>query len=152
MVIPLINDPILEKVFLALRTNFIPDFPKEHVTLRYYKEVRWTVLLQDAARLDKKLPATIIHKGVHMWKSGSMQYRGLHVSSPDSLILDHLSMPHITVPKAILEKTNIHEINSHEIVDSLWLGKSNGKGQYVWAKVSDAPVGYSALSNPEFMP
>lgn len=146
------NDPILEKVFLALRTNFIPDYAKEHITLRYYNEVRWSVLLKDAHRMDKKLPATIIHKGVHMWKSGATQYRGLHVSSPDSLILDHLAMPHITIPKAILEKTNIHEIQELEIADTLWLGKSDGKGHYVWAKVSGAPVGYTALSEPEFTP
>lgn len=85
-----------------------------------------------------------------MWKTGVIQHRGLWVKAPDSLILDHLSMPHITVPKNLLEKTDIHEIQSHEIVDTLWLGKSDGKGRYVWAKVSGAPVGYSALSHPEF--
>ena len=140
------NDPILEKVFLALRTNFVPDYPKEHVTLRYYKEVRWSVLLQDAARLDKKLPATIIHKGIHMWKAGQTQYRGFHVSSPDSLILDHLSMPHITIPKNILEKLNVHDIQSHEVVDTLWVGQSTGKGSYVWAKASGA-----SIEAPEFV-
>ena len=135
------NDPVLEKVFLALRTNFIPDYPKEHVTLRYYKMVRWSVLLDDAAKLERHLPSTIVHKGVHHWKAGRKQYDGLWVSAPDTLLLEHLAMPHITVPTSILERTNIHDIQSHEIVDTLWLGKSI-KGNYIWSKVSNSPIEY----------
>lgn len=147
------NEPILEKVFLALRTNFIEGFPKEHITIRYYNSIRWTVLLQDAHRLDKKLPATIVHKGtIESWTSGANRFRGLHVSSPDSMILDHLSMPHITIPTQYLKGLAIADIPSHEVVDTLWLGKKNEKNQYVWAKVSGAPVGYTALNEPEFMP
>ena len=138
----MINDPILEKVFLALRPNFIPGFAKEHITLRYYKTIRWSVLLQDAARMDKKLPATILHNGsIQSWTAGPNRFRGLWVSSPDSTILDHLSMPHITVPTQYLKNLNIHDIQSLEVIDTLWLGKSV-KGSYVWTKVSNAPVEY----------
>lgn len=94
--------------------------------------------------MDKKLPATIIHDSVHAWKSGTKHYKGLWVKCPDSLILDHLAMPHITVPVKVLEKVNVHNIQSHEIVDTLWLGKSDKKGSYLWAKVSNAPI------EPEF--
>lgn len=135
-----INNPVLEKVFLALRTNFIPNHPKEHITLRYYKSIRWDVLLADAKRLDKKLPATIVHKGIHSWVSGRERFTGLHVSAPDSTILDHLSMPHITVSTKILNKVKMEDVPSHEVIDTLWLGKKQGDN-YLWTKVSSAPIG-----------
>lgn len=141
-------NPVLEKVFLALRTNFVPDHNKEHITLRYYNSIRWDTLLRDAARLDKKLPATIVHKGLHSWRSGKETFTGLHVSAPDSTVLDHLAMPHITIPFHLLEKFIIDEAPSHEIVDTLWVGKKVN-GQYIWAKVSDKPIGVDENGNVE---
>lgn len=135
-----VSNPILEKVFLALRTNFIPGHSREHITLRYYDEVRWETLLKDAERLDKKLPATIVHKGRHNWNANGNTFTGLLVSSPDSMILDHLNMPHITVPKRILDRTDLADIQPLEVVDTLWVSKKVN-GQFVWSKVSDAPIG-----------
>ena len=134
-------NPVLEKVFLALRTNFIPDFAKEHITLRYYKNIRWQTLLMDAARLDKKLPATVIHDGEwHTWRSGGNSFRGLWLKAPDSPIFDHLNMPHITVPNRFAKYVDLHEIPSLEVIDSLWVGRSIN-GNYHWTKVSGKPVG-----------
>jgi hypothetical protein len=138
-----IKDPILSKEFLALRTNFIPNHPTEHITLRYYqKDIRWSVLLQDALRLEKKLPATIVHDGkMHNWAGGAnTRYFGLWVSAPDATILDHLKMPHITVPVALTKDLDLNEIPSHEIVAQLWLGyKVNG--QQMWSKINNKQIG-----------
>lgn len=138
---PLAN-PVLNKVFLALRTNFIEGLPTEHITLRYYKNIRWDVLIQDAERLDKKLPATIVHDGkLHEWPGGkATKFTGLWVTAPDSVVLDHLNMPHITIPFSIAKELDLSSIQSHEVATQLWLGhKING--QQMWSRITNKQIG-----------
>ncbi len=145
----MMNNPVLEKVFLALRPEFFPEYKLEHVTLRYYKSIRWDTLLMDAERLDRKLPATLINKGFINWNTGKQSFTGLSISAPDSLILDHLAMPHITVPTFIKNRYVRHgdvlDIPDHYIVDTLWLGKKVDKN-YVWAKVNSKDVEFNVDS------
>lgn len=134
-----VKNPLLEKVFLALRPNFFPGYNREHITLKYYNSIRWETLLEHGARLEKQLPATIEPEGYHRWQAfGKGQwYEGLLVSNKGGTILDHLNMPHITLPK-----DSHYPIGANlepQIVDTLWLGKSINK-QYLWVKLTNRQI------------
>lgn len=133
---------IVRKVFLALRTDFIPGLPSEHITLAYFDTIEWAKLVKSAVQFDEMLPATIVLKEAMTWESWADDgvYAGYSVTSPDSLILDHLSMPHITVPLPLLEnmeRTN-HDV---EIIDRLWLGKKI-EGQLRWMRINNEQIGH----------
>lgn len=131
---------VLSKVFLALRTDFIPGFHTEHITLAYFDEISWDKLTKRAAQLDNMLPATIVLKEAMTWESNADNgvYAGYRVSSPDSLILDHLSMPHITVPLASIDSLEVQ--HDAEVVDRLWVGKKID-GHLTWMRVSNKQIG-----------
>lgn len=145
-----IKNPMLEKVFLALRPNFFPDEPREHITLKYYNRIQWDVLLEEAARMEK-LPAIIepVHYSTwQAWGKGPW-YRGLIVSNPGGTILDHLHMPHITLTQDWDSKPLIANLEP-QIVDTLWIGKSVNK-QLIWAKVAykQIEVNYDTFGIPK---
>lgn len=129
----------LTKVFLALRTDFIPGLPTEHITLQYFDEVYWWKLVKSAIEFDEKLPATIVLKEAMEWQSftDSQKYTGYSVHSPDSPILDHLSMPHITVPKHLIDTEPQRDV---DVIDRLWLGKRID-GHLTWMRVSNKQLG-----------
>jgi hypothetical protein len=137
----LIKQPYLAKVFLALRTNFIPELRDEHITLAYFQEIRWDALLDIAEKYDKMLPATIQIYGKMTWKGfDGGEYHGFDVNSWDSNILRMLKMPHITVPKHILDMIKPIDLEPVEVVDRLYLGKKIN-GQLVWATVKSDQIG-----------
>lgn len=128
----------LYKVFLALRTDFIPNLRTEHITLDYYKEIGWDDLTKRAKELDSMLPATIVLKEAKEWESfEGGAYTGYGVASPDSHILDHLNMPHITVPQHSMDKTTKRDV---EIIDRLWMGKKID-GRLHWMRIGTNQIG-----------
>lgn len=138
-----IKQPMLEKVFLALRTNFVPEYHSEHITLEYFQEVRWDALLDIANKLDKILPATIHIKEKIEWQgfdSEPQKYNGFSVVCRDSNILHRVKMPHITVPKYILDMINPLDMEPIEVVDRLYLGKSINH-KIVWATIRNNQIG-----------
>jgi hypothetical protein len=141
---------MLEKVFLALRTDFIPELITEHITLAYFYEIRWDALLDIAEKYDKMLPATIHLYGKMQWEAGGQKYQGFDVASHDSNILRMLRMPHITVPKPMLDKIQPRDLDSVQIVDRLYLGKKVNN-QLIWATVKNDQIGpgNAALNFPE---
>ena len=132
--------PMLNKVFLALRTNFVPELHSEHITLAYFFEIRWDALLDIAHKLDKQLPATIHIKEKMEWVSGEKTYNGFNVACRDSTILDKIGMPHITVPKHILDVIEPRDLEPIEVVDRLYLGKSIDH-KIVWATIRNDQIG-----------
>ncbi len=137
----MIQQPYLQKVFLALRTNFIPELESEHITLAYFYEIRWDALLDIAEKYDKMLPATIHIRPKMEWMSAEgKDYQGFSVASHDSNILRMLNMPHITVPKHILDVIDEHDLEPIEVVDRLYLGKKIN-GQLIWATVKNNQIG-----------
>lgn len=127
--------PIVEKVFLALRPNFFPGFHKEHVTLRYYNRIRWDVLQQDAARMEKHLPQLLVPYRYDTWRTfekGNKYFRGLILEN-NAGVLEHLKMPHITMNEEEWDKKPVLVNLQPQAVSTLWVGKSIN-GSYVWAK------------------
>lgn len=149
-----LSNPILEKVFLALRPNFFPEYHREHITLRYYNQIRWDVLLQDCLRLEKDLPATINPLVYSSWKSNvdGKSFQGLLVESKDSQVLDHLEMPHVTLPNDIQLQNlgDAFELES-QVVDTLWVGKKID-GQLIWARFDGRPVTAFKYAEPTVPP
>lgn len=127
--------PLAEKVFLALRPNFFPGYYKEHVTLRYYNRIRWDVLLQDAARMEKHLPALLAPARYDTWQAWGKgpQYKGL-ILERNSMLLEHLNMPHITMDNKTWNSKPLFIHLAPQAVSTLWVGKSIN-GSYVWTKL-----------------
>jgi hypothetical protein len=137
----LIKQPMLQKVFLALKTNFIPELETEHITLAYYPEIRFDALLDLAAKYDNMLPATIHLHGKMNWVGyDDRQYWGYEVAASDSAILSHLKMPHITVPFHLLEQIKTIDLEPIQIMDTLHLGKRVGD-KLIWAKINGNQIG-----------
>jgi hypothetical protein len=136
-----IKNPTLEKVFIALRTNFFENYPKEHITLKYFHSITWLRLLQECSRLEQQLPATIQPMYYQAWQSRSKDGKwnyGLVVDCMDTPIVNHLNMPHITLPKEL--PTPAVGNMEPQIVDTLWIGKSIN-GHYIWAKHNSKQLG-----------
>lgn len=137
----MIKQPMFTKVFLALRTNFIPELESEHITLNYFNEIRWDAVLEFAEKYDSQLPATIHLLSPHTWEGfdGGTFY-GFNVACHDSEILSHLKMPHITVPKFMMDQLDPYDLDSVQVIDRLYLGKKvNGK--LIWTKLKDKEIG-----------
>ena len=136
-----IKQPMLNKVFLALRTNFVPELQSEHITLEYFQEIRWDALLDIANKLDNMLPATIHIKEKMEWQGfDGKTYNGFSVVCRDSNILHRVKMPHITVPKHILDMINMLDIEPIEVIDRLYIGKSIDH-KIVWATIKNNQIG-----------
>jgi hypothetical protein len=138
-----IKNPTLEKVFIALRTNFFENYPKEHITLKYFNSVKWDKLLEVCGQLEQQLPATIRPLHYSTWKSflpEGRYHNGLLVDCQDSTVLDRLGMPHITLPKEYLQTGPMPGDMEPQIVDTLWIGKSIN-GLYIWTKHNSKQLG-----------
>jgi hypothetical protein len=138
-----IKNPTLEKVFIALRTNFFEDYPKEHITLKYFHSITWETLLRECAQMEERLPATIRPLFYSTWQSWSQSpswYEGLIVDSQDSLIFGSLNMPHTTLPTGYIKTGPPPGDMEPQIVDTLWIGKSIN-GHYIWAKHNSKQLG-----------
>lgn len=147
-----IKQPMLNKVFLALRTNFVPELRSEHITLEYFKEIRWDALLDIANKLDQMLPATIHVKEKMEWESfEGGNFTGFSVVCRDSNILNRVKMPHITVPRHILDMINPLDMEPVEVIDRLYLGKSIDH-KIVWATIRNDQIGpgNAALNWPSY--
>lgn len=143
---------MLNKVFLALRTNFIPELKSEHITLAYFKQIRWDALLDISERYDNQLPATIHLYGKMRWESNADggEYWGFDVASSDSNILQHLEMPHITVPKSLLDTLEPRDMDPVQVIDRLYIGKKVNS-QLMWATIKNNQIGPgNAAINWEF--
>ena len=136
----MIKQPMLTKVFLALRTNFFPEYRDEHVTLAYFYEIRWDALLDVAEKLDQQLPATIHFKRFHEWEAESRTFCGALVTCSDTDILKYVSMPHITLPQQLVQETYAPDVEPVEIVDRLYLGKKVND-QLIWATIKNNQIG-----------
>lgn len=136
----MIKQPMLNKVFLALRTNFIPELTTEHITLAYFKEIRWDALLDISEKYDTMTPATIHIGKKIVWESEGKDYYGFGASCHDSNILRHLLMPHITVPKHMLDVIYPLDLDPVQVMDRIWVGKKID-GHLIWATVSSTQMG-----------
>ena len=138
----MIQLPMLNKVFLALRTNFIPELKSEHITLAYFNQIRWDALLDIAERYDNQLPATIQIYGKMKWESNAEggEYWGFDVASHDSTILKNLNMPHITVPKWMIDQIEPRDLDSVQVIDRLHIGKKVNN-QLIWATLKNNQIG-----------
>jgi hypothetical protein len=136
----MIKQPMLYKVFLALRTNFFPTYKNEHVTLVYFHEIRWDALLDVAHNLDRQLPATIRFDGFSEWEAESRTFCGALVSCHDTDIFKWVSMPHITLDEQTILEANVFDIPPYEVIDRLYIGKKIN-GQLIWATIKTNQIG-----------
>lgn len=141
----MIKNPTLFKVFLALRPNFFEGVHTEHITLKYFNQIKWDELLNQAAKFDRQLPATIHFKEYGVWypfdDTSKSRCFGAHVITEDSNILNHLQMPHISLTKEQwYYKPLAINVEPVQVVDTLWIGKKIN-GALVWAKVNNKQIG-----------
>lgn len=130
---------ILEKVFLALRTNYFGDMVQdEHITLKYFQKAEFANVIGDAQNLEPHVPTEISLNGMANWQAGNMYYEGALVNQFENPeLFRHTTMPHITIRKSdrpLSNATFVPEFYDREIVDTIWLGKKV-KGSIKWMPV-----------------
>lgn len=137
----------IDKVFLALRTEFFGDLVEdEHITLRYFDTVLLADLVRHAAWLDRYVPSTVKLNGFANWTSAGMFYEvGLVDAWENPALFANVRTPHITIRKSnkpLSNATFIPDIYGVEvqIMDRLWVGKKI-KGKIEWVPLrAETPI------------
>jgi len=136
----------LNKVFLALRTDFFGDLVEdEHITLKYFHEVEFNYLVKYGMALDPLVPTEVRLNGFANWTADGKFYEVALVDSWDNPALyAGVRTPHITIRKSDKPLTNatfVPEIYGVkvELIDRLWVGKKT-KGKIAWMPLNTDQV------------
>lgn len=135
----------LEKVFIALRTDFFGD-EDEHITLQYFHKADFNHVIGRAKTLREYVPTEIELNGFANWKgSGERAYYEVALVNAfeNPFLFKNVRTPHITLRMSGGPISNAtfdpRYYGSKQIADQLWLGKKS-RGKFIWFPIENKPT------------